>query len=429
MMFAFLNTYSQYEKLIGHWEGGIEMHNALQVLKVDFFEVGGKVHGNYTIPIQNYFNAPLNMDSVNFPSFNIEFEYGIFRVSYNAASDELYGLSKNSVANGEFIKLHLRKTGTKEYRIFTEEEVSFSNGDIKLAGTLFKPNVKGKYPVVILLAGSGPNDRKTPEFYSQAFKLANNGIGAFLFDKRGTGTSSGHWEQATIFDFAADGNAAVDYLAKRKDLPFSKIGLMGTSEGGWTAPIIANENENVSFAILNVGPAVSVYQQLMDFNKYWMKDKGVPQPSIDSINQFAAFYFKSLYDTTLKSHIPTLAYPIEHNKKWWADFLPAYDSAGIAWWTKNNYDPKKNLTNIKCPVLSILGTSDEFVPAQENETLMRRYLTQSGKLFKIKVFDNMEHSSLIDDKWVTDATGNKYWFWRRTVPGFFETIIEWIKEA
>jgi alpha-beta hydrolase superfamily lysophospholipase len=202
-----------------------------------------------------------------------------------------------------------------------------------LAGTILKPTIKGKYPVVVLLPGSGANNRKTPGDYGKAFRLANSGIGALILDKRGTGASTGHWEQATIFDFATDGNAAVDYLAKRKDLPFSKIGIMGTSEGGWCAPIIANENKNVSFIVLNAGPAVGIHRQHMDFNRYWMKDKGVPQASIDSINRFSTFYFKSLYDNSLRSQIPAMAYPIEHNKKWWGNFLPAYDSAGIAWWT------------------------------------------------------------------------------------------------
>jgi dienelactone hydrolase len=95
----------------------------------------------------------------------------------------------------------------------------------------------------------------------------------------------------------------------------------------------------------------------------------------------------------------------------------------------DNKYPKSNLTNIKCPVLSLFGNSDELVPAQENQALMQQYLTQSGKPFKLKVFDNMEHSSLIDDKWVTDSVGNKYWFWRRTVPDFYESIVDWVHKV
>jgi dienelactone hydrolase len=416
-------------KICGHWEGGIEKNDAIQLIKFDLFEEAGKLKGTYTIPAQNIYEAVLVIDSLKMPSFTVNFDYGIFNVNYWESADEITGSCTEPGKNSTILKLHLRKIGTKDTKHFTEEEVLFKNGNVQLAGTFLKPKLNEKFPVVILVHGSGPNDRKTSDYYSQAYNLANNGIGVLIYDKRGTGNSTGDWEKSSMFELAADANAGFQYIKARKDIRTSKIGMMGTSQGGWILPIAANLNKNVSFLVLNVGPAVSVYQQYDDFLHYFMKDKGVPSASIDSLVRFTNLFFRSLNDSSLRKEVIELAKHIESNGKWWGNFLPAYDSANIIWWKVNKYDPQVDLSKIKCPVLSIMGTSDEFVPAQENEALMQKYLSQSGTPFRIKVFENMEHSSEITDQWIKNESGGKHWVWRRTIPGFYETIIDWIKKV
>ena len=140
---------------------------------------------------------------------------------------------------------------------YYEEEVVFKNteANISLAGTLTLPSKNGKFPVVILISGSGPQDRDETFMGHKPFLvlsdyLTKQGVGVLRFDDRGQGESTGDFGNATTEDFSKDVLSAISYLKTRKEVDVKNIGLVGHSEGGIIAPLVANNSKDVAFMVL-----------------------------------------------------------------------------------------------------------------------------------------------------------------------------------
>jgi len=154
----------------------------------------------------------------------------------------------------------------KKPYLYISEEVTFKNSkakNIKLAGTLTLPKGIKKPPVVILISGSGPQNRNEELLGHQPFlvlsdHLTRKGIAVLRYDDRGIADSEGDFSKSTTYDFASDVEAAITYLKTRKDVvDIHKIGLIGHSEGGMIAPLVASKNKDVSFCVLLAGPGIS----------------------------------------------------------------------------------------------------------------------------------------------------------------------------
>lgn len=151
-----------------------------------------------------------------------------------------------------------------------EEAVRFASGDIELAGTLSLPEAGGPFPAVVLISGSGPSDRDESldaapikPFKLIADYLAGHGIAVLRYDDRGTFESGGSYGGATLEDFAQDAAGAVVFLAAREEIRDDAIGLLGHSEGGMIAPMVAATDPEVAFVIAIAAPAVDGYTLLM----------------------------------------------------------------------------------------------------------------------------------------------------------------------
>ncbi len=143
------------------------------------------------------------------------------------------------------------------------EAVSFKNpeSDIELAGTLILPKGTGKYPVVVMVSGSGPQDRNEELAGHKPFLvisdyLTRNGISVLRFDDRGVGESTGDFKKAISPDFASDVQSAVSYLKTRSEIDKDNIGLIGHSEGGVIAPMVASKTDDISFIVLMAGTGI-----------------------------------------------------------------------------------------------------------------------------------------------------------------------------
>ena len=121
----------------------------------------------------------------------------------------------------------------------TSEEILFSSQDIKLAGTLYMPEIIAPYPAVVVVHPASAGERTDPFYDHLKTELPEHGIAALIFDRRGSGASQGEFETADFEDLAGDVIAAVEYLQTRLDIDKRKIGLHGTSQGAWIAPIAA----------------------------------------------------------------------------------------------------------------------------------------------------------------------------------------------
>src|SRR5262249_27493161 len=172
---------------------------------------------------------------------------------------------------------------------YVEEEVVFHNvkDGVRLVGTLTLPLARGRFPAVVLVAGSGPQDRDETMFGHRPFRvladhLTRLGIAVLRVDDRGVGKSTGNFLEATSEDFAADTLAGVEYLKARKEIVPGRIGLLGHCEGGLIAPLAAAESSDVAFVVMMAGPGlkgdqVEIGPGGVDRDRGWLSDQLVAE--------------------------------------------------------------------------------------------------------------------------------------------------------
>ena len=171
---------------------------------------------------------------------------------------------------------------------YSEHEVTIERrkADITLAGTLTIPEGKGPFPAVVLVSGSGQQNRDEEllghkPFLVLADHLARNGIAVLRYDDRGVGGSKGDVAKATTLDFADDAEAVFDFLRKQKNIDAGRVGIIGHSEGGTIAPVVASRNSKVAFIVLLAGPGGTGADILLQQNERIFQLDSVPQPLIE----------------------------------------------------------------------------------------------------------------------------------------------------
>jgi fermentation-respiration switch protein FrsA (DUF1100 family) len=296
---------------------------------------------------------------------------------------------------------------------YRTEDVIFENkyAGINLAGTLTLPQQEGIYPAVILISGSGPQNRDSELLGHRPFLvisdfLTKNGIAVLRFDDRGTGASSGNFQSSTSMDFAQDVEAGLAYLRSRKEIDSGKIGLIGHSEGGLIAPIVASRSKDVAFIVLLAGPGLPGDQILLLQQELISKASGISKSVIDKSqkdNKKAfALISKATNETKLKTdltnHIvqildndPHPQIPAGMSKE---EFVNMQVKQLTSPWMRFfiTYDPRPTLRKVKCPVLAINGEKDLQVPYKENLSAIRAALKKGkNKSFVIKELARLNH--------------------------------------
>lgn len=293
------------------------------------------------------------------------------------------------------------------------EEVTFKNekAGITLGGTLSLPKKEGNYPVVILISGSGAQNRDEEimdhkPFLVIADHLTKNGIGVLRYDDRGVGASGGNPANATTSDFATDTQAAFDYLKTRKEVNKKKIGLIGHSEGGMIAQLIAEKNADVAYIVMLAGPGISGSELMVLQNYLVGKTDGIPEEELTSMGvtlrkaygvivsendekarkatvtdifkkEFGAFFAskgvpKDEIGRVVEAQVEQLTSP------WFVYFL--------------RYNPAPVIEKIKCPILALNGSKDIQVAADANLDGIKRAAEKGGnKKVVTKKIMNLNH--------------------------------------
>jgi fermentation-respiration switch protein FrsA (DUF1100 family) len=292
----------------------------------------------------------------------------------------------------------------KPYSYYTED-VTFENKTDKniLAGTLSLPQKEGHFPAVILISGSGPNNRDEEHsghkpFLVLADYLAKKGIAVLRFDKRGIAQSTGNYKSATTLDFAKDVQAGVDYLRTRKEIDESKIGLMGHSEGGVIAPIVAGNSKDINFIVLLAGTGIRGDKLMLSQKEKIERQMGVSENEIQKGQEI----FKGAYDivlassasdTNLKTKINSY-FKLQFGDKMNEGQISALTDQITSPWMVNflKFDPASALEKVKCPVLAINGDKDLQVPADVNLDAINKAVAKGGnKKITTKVLPNLNH--------------------------------------
>jgi pimeloyl-ACP methyl ester carboxylesterase len=318
-------------------------------------------------------------------------------------------LKRESIVKAKLIRL---QEPVKPYP-YTSEAVSFKNekANIKLAGTLTFPAKEGNSPAVILITGSGPQNRDEELMGHKPFLvlsdyLTRNGIAVLRYDDRGTDESKGDFKTANSADFATDVEAAIAYLKTRKEINKKKIGLIGHSEGGLIAPMVASKSKDVSFIVLLAGPGIRGSQLLLLQQELIGRASGVPESDLQKSKEINSAVFDMVIKTTntekLRSELTEF---LTQKSKESADSLKAgekndsvmiraqVDQITSPWMLYFlRYDPAPALLKVKCPVLALNGEKDLQVPPKENLSAIKASLLKGGNKNVITIeLPNLNH--------------------------------------
>jgi uncharacterized protein len=337
---------------------------------------------------------------------------GVYDGTLNATGDLISGTLQQSGTSSalnfkrsdQIPELRRPQTPVKPYP-YREVELTFANAKagVSLAGTLTIPRGPGPFPAAILLAGSGPLDRDSADsghrpFLILADHLTRKGVAVLRYDKRGIGRSKGDYENATTADFASDAEAALAFLKGRKEIDGQKIGLIGHSEGGVIAPMIASRSNDVAWIILLAGPATKGAETLLLQSDLIARAAGMTDEqvatSLDFDRQAYNLVRQEKDRAALESKLEDLIKV--------SGLGPALPSAFLQrqiHWTSSpwfhyflDYDPAPALQKTKCPVLGVVGEKDLQVPPKENLPLLRKALEQgSNKDFQIVELPRLNH--------------------------------------
>jgi len=293
---------------------------------------------------------------------------------------------------------------------YQEEKVVYKNKEaaVKLAGTLTSPGQEGPFPAVLLISGSGPQDRNETilghhPFLVLADYLTRLGIAVLRVDDRGVGKSGGDFTQATSEDFASDVLAGLEYLKSRQEINPKQIGLIGHSEGGIIAPMVAVQSSDVAFIILMAGTGLMGEEILYLQGELILRAEGASDEAIAKNRSLQEQMFtvvkeekdNSVAEKRLRAILQDAMSEVSEEERKGAE---ATVEAQIQWvlspWFRHflAYDPKPTLMKVKCPVLAINGQKDVQVPPKENLAAIEEALKLGGNNnYTIKELPGLNH--------------------------------------
>jgi pimeloyl-ACP methyl ester carboxylesterase len=448
----FITSLRAQTDIIGDWSGAISIKGVELGMIVHFKSEGGVYSATIDIPEQSA--TGLNLSKVNYKKPDISFELEIpdrtakFKGVVN--NDSIKGSFSQAGLEGGFNLARGLKKEAVEEKIFKEEEVTFKNGDITFAGTLSIPPKAGKHPAVVMITGSGPQNRDESVAGFKIFKviadyLTTNGIAVLRYDDRGVGKSTGKSvNESTSEEFSTDVMEAIDFLKKRDDINENQIGLIGHSEGGLIAPMVAAKRSDVAFIVCIAGPSVNGAEIILEQTKLIMLAEGENREKVESdvadSRKVMSMFLNGASDEEIKEAIRKVKLEeydklsieqkvkITDKNKWVEDDVKnnfdAFNTPWMRYFLK--YEPVPALEKTLCPALMYFGGLDLQVPVNQNEGPMRTALTKAGnKDFEIKVFEKANH--LFQE--ATTGSPSEYGkLDKGFIDGFLEYTLNWISK-
>lgn len=242
----------------------------------------------------------------------------------------------------------------------TFQEVIFTNDvqDVELAGLLFLPAGDGPFPAVVVIHGSGTSHRDNPWYLTFVSYLQSQGIAVLLPDKRGSESSAGDWRTASFEDLATDALSAISYLQTQYPDAISDIGILGASQGGQIAPIVASQSSEVAFVVNVVGAAVPLHRVLVYEENHNLQEMGFPPGLSHVVARLSSLYIRKIAQ-----------------REFW-------DSIG-------NFDPLPYWEDVDVPTLVLYGELDTNVPS---EASAERLATLEKSNVRVVTFEGSGHS-------------------------------------
>ena len=394
------------DRVAGHWAGQIEIPGQPITVKVDLAISDTDWSGTIDIPTQGAKGLPLSEIHVVEEDDSVRVKFSIRGVPGNPTFD---GKLKDGAISGRFsqggatfgfrlsrdivVKDPARPQEPKPPFPYKIEEVAFQNDTVNLAGTLTLPQGDGPFPAVLLISGSGLQDRDETlvghkPFWVLADHLSRAGIAVLRVDDPGIGKSTPHPKPPTTADFATDVEAGVAFL--KADNRIGRVGLIGHSEGGLIAAIVASRSNDVGFVVLMAGPGVPGAELLRKQNERIFDAAGIAGERKQHLlvlldRLFAILTSEDMAEDERRQEVEEIVrQQLEINgvppAKQDETHVRALAEQSLTPWMRYflTFDPRPALEKIRVPVLALNGELDVQVDAEQNLTAIAEALEKGG---------------------------------------------------
>lgn len=386
----------------GHWEGEIELPTMKLQVMVDLTQENGAWKGDIDIPQQGAKDLPLEGITVEgtkvrfaianipgAPTFDGTLENGAIRGTFSQG-----GAAVPFRLGREAVEVARKPQEPKPPLPYASEEVSYTNGDIKLAGTLTIPEGPGPFPAALLITGSGAQDRDEALLGHKPFLvlsdyLTRNGIAVLRVDDRGVGGSTGKVDESTSADFAQDALAGVRFLKKHPKIAPDRVGLVGHSEGGVVGPLAASQSTDVAFVVMLAGTGVPGGEVITLQSERISRASGMPEENVkreDAIMRQSLELIRNEKDPAVRdARLRQLAKEAQalqgpEGQAGGDEAVDAMVKSITSNWFRFflDYDPRIALRKVKVPVLVVNGELDLQVIADQNIPEIEKALKEAG---------------------------------------------------
>jgi len=435
--------------LAGYWNGKIKAGMMSFTFSIKLWIDDGSLKGSLDSPEQDLYNV--EVDNIIIENDSLKLDIGAIQRKYHAAIDR-----ENNVMHGMYVRegqinfpLELKRSESgvvlnrpqmpvKPYP-YREEEIVFinENDGVEISGTLTIPEGEGLHPAVILISGSGAQDRDESSMGHKPFLviadyLTRNGIAVLRYDDRGAGKSEGDHLQATTEINSEDVIYAERFLQSRKELYGNKIGLIGHSEGSIIAAIAAVKDTNIAYIVLLGAPGLSIEDNLYLQNTLIRRADGVDENVIEQYNKIQRNIFSiikeepddSMAFEKLRVAYTLNRYPLLSNEQ--KRNIDETIKSRLTPYFRDiiNCKPAEILRKVQCPVLAISGEYDLQAPPEQNLPEIEKALKSgNNNNYKIIELPGINHMMQTSHK----GTISEYSEIEETVsPEVLKSISEWI---
>ncbi len=389
----------------GHWEGQIEVQGKAAPLLVDLAQKEGVWSGSADSPKEGARGIPLEPLRVQGAEIEFTLKGADGNPTYRGRLEDgkikgtvsVSGLELPLVLGREKVIPPARPQEPKPPFPYLAEEVTFQSGAITLAGTLTIPSGDGPFPAVLLITGSGSQNRDEEVFGHKPFLvladyLTRGGIAVLRIDDRGVGGSSGGDTQATTADLAGDALAGVRFLKEHPGIDPGRIGLLGHSEGGEIAPMAAAQSPDVAYIVLLAGLGVPGGELLSRQTELMYTRAGIPEekmrPALDEHRKALDLVRAGADSTQLRAQVEKmiraqLAAQSTARTLSQDELDVSVDTALkqlMHPWMRYfiTHDPRPTLRQVRVPVLALNGELDVQVDPDQNLPEIRKALEEGG---------------------------------------------------
>lgn len=349
-------------------------------------------------------------------------------IHFELIGDETASMFDGTLANGVLAGTFEEGAQTGTFQLarvavpkppLLSRDVSFANGDVKLAGTLVLPATPGRHAAIVFLHGSGDEVRWANHWLAR--KFAEQGVVALIYDKRGSGQSTGRWETSAFDDLAGDAVAAIRFLQAQPETDPAHVGIYGHSQGGTIAPLVAERAGDAAFVIASAASASAP----IDLERYSVGNSmGIPDlPAAEKAD--AQTYLNEILDVAFngkdRANLDALA--VRFKARTWYFDVPGPNNS---YWAFSRaiagYRPLEHWRQVRAPVLLAYGARDARVPARDSASAIESTLRAAGnRRVTEHTWRNANHSFVIVDPPLRPGA------WPKRVPDYAEVLTGWVQ--